>query len=231
MRYAVYFTPAEDDPLTVAVNQWLGYNAFTGENVPYPETIAVQPGRMSAITAAPARYGFHATLKAPFRLAENFTSSALVAAFDVFCRQQQAFDLPEIQIGQLGSFFALVPAQPSEKLQSFAAQAVEYFEPMRAPLTEEEIARRKPEALTEVQRDHLMQWGYPYVFDEFRFHMTLTGSVQGTDRLAIQKELEAYFAPFAGKPLTISGLGLFVEEDRGAPFTIHRWQPLSGGAD
>ena len=143
LRYAIYFTPAEDDPLAVAASRWLGYDTFSGKTVSFPETVALQPGRMREITAAASRYGFHATLKAPFRLAENVTSSALEATFDVFCRQQQAFDIPEIEIGELGHFFALVPSEAYNGLQAFAANVVEHFEPMRAPLTDEEFARRK----------------------------------------------------------------------------------------
>lgn len=231
MRYALYFSPAEDHPLTIAASRWLGYNAFTSETLPFPAETGIGAGRMSGITAAAARYGFHATLKAPFRLAENYTAAALEAAFDVFCRRQTAFDIPELSIGEIGSFFALVPTGHSELLQTFAATVVEEFEPMRAPLNSTEIARRKPEMLSEKQRDYMLRWGYPYVFDEFRFHMTLTGAVAGTDRAVIRKAIHEYYAPFTGRPLRISGLGLFIEEQRGAPFRIRRWQPLQGAAD
>lgn len=228
LRYAIYFTPPADDPLTVAASRWLGYDAFSGEERPYPDNIALPAGRMSAVTAAAARYGFHATMKAPFRLAENISPSALEATFDVFCRNRKPFSIPEITLGQLGKFYALIPAAEYDELQAFAADVVEHFEPMRAPLLNDEIARRKPETLTEVQRDYMVRWGYPYVFDEFRFHMTLTGPVTGTDAHVIETAVQDYFGPYTGRPLEIGGLGLFVEERRGAPFTIKRWQPLSG---
>ncbi|WP_180898585.1 DUF1045 domain-containing protein [Martelella soudanensis] len=229
MRYAIYFTPAIDHPLTIAAGRWLGYDAFAGEERPFPDSIALPSGRMSAVTAAAARYGFHATLKAPFRLADNTTPAALEAAFDVFCRKHGPFDIPELKLGKLGRFHALVPARENETLRDFAADVVRYFEPMRAPLANEEIARRKPDDLSDEERDNLERWGYPYVFDAFRFHMTLTGPVSGTDAHVIETAIEDYFAPFVGEPLEISGIGLFMEERRGAPFTIRRWQPLTGG--
>ncbi|AJY45440.1 DUF1045 domain-containing protein [Martelella endophytica] len=229
MRYAIYFTPPADDPLTEAASRWLGYDAFEGAERPFPDTVGLPPGRMSTVTAAAARYGFHATLKAPFRLAENITPSALEAAFDVYCRNTATFNIPKIVLGQIGKFYALVPAENYDTLQAFAADVVEHFEPMRAPLLNDEIARRKPETLSEVQRENMMRWGYPYVFDEFRFHMTLTGPVAGTDASVVGGAVETYFAPFIDKPLAVTGLGLFVEESRGAPFTIRRWQPLTGG--
>lgn len=229
LRYAIYFTPAIDHPLTIAASHWLGYDAFSGEERPFPEAVALPAGRMSTVTAAAARYGFHATLKAPFRIADNTTPAALEAAFDVFCRKHQPFDLPGLALARLGRFHALVPSAPSETLQDFAAEVVRYFEPMRAPLSNEEIARRKPETLSQEERDNLLHWGYPYVFDAFRFHMTLTGPVTGTDASVVATALENHFKPFIGRPLEISGLGLFMEARRGAPFAIRRWQPLTGG--
>ncbi|TPW32347.1 DUF1045 domain-containing protein [Martelella alba] len=228
MRYAIYFTPEATDPLTIAASSWLGRSAFSTEPTGFPETVPVSPDRMQVVTAAAARYGFHATLKAPFTLKESVTPAALEAAFDVFCRKHSAFTLPEITLGELGNFFALVPAERYPHLQAFAAGVVDQFEPMRAPLSEADIARRKPESLSDTERANLLRWGYPYVFDEFRFHMTLTGPVQGTDATVIRSAAAEYFAPFIGRPLAINGLALFVEETRGGPFTVRRWQKLAG---
>ncbi|WP_176086175.1 DUF1045 domain-containing protein [Martelella sp. HB161492] len=228
MRYAIYFTPEATDPLTTAASNWLGRSAFSAAPVAFPETVPISPDRMQVVTAAAARYGFHATLKAPFTLKETVTPSALEAAFDVFCRKHSPFTLPEITLGELGNFFALVPTERYPHLQAFAATVVDHFEPMRAPLSEADIARRKPESLSDAERANLMRWGYPYVFDEFRFHMTLTGPVQGTDAAVIRSAAAAYFGAFIGRPLAIDGLALFVEENRGDPFTVRRWQKLTG---
>lgn len=223
MRYAIYFTPPENHPLTVAAGQWLGRDAFReGDrgNLPIPDD-------RHDLTADPRRYGFHATLKAPFELAEGKTEEELLLALGTFADRSRCFDIPRIVVGALGPFFALVPENPSEPLQNFATEAVEHFEPFRAALSEHDIARRKPEHLSERQRDNLMRWGYPYVMDEFRFHMTLTGPVDDSDMDRLRQTLEARFADFTHRPLNISGLALFVEKTRGAPFTVHTWLPLA----
>ncbi len=111
-------------------------------------------------------------------------------------------------------------------LQIFAASVVEAFEPFRAPLSDADIARRRPERLTEAQRKNLATWGYPYVMDEFRFHMTLTTQVEAEHASPVGAELRHRFGAYEGVPLAIDGLALFVETARGEPFTIHRWQPL-----
>ncbi len=121
-----------------------------------------------------------------------------------------------------------MPDQVYPQLQDFAASVVRDFEPFRAPLSEADIARRKPERLSDSQRENLMRWGYHHVMDDFRFHMTLTGPAQPDIAPLLQSVLSARFAAFVDRPLTVSGLGLFVEPERGAPFTVKSWLPLSG---
>lgn len=228
MRYALYFTPPAVDPLTRTASAWLGRDAFSGENIAIETADVFSAEAMASLTAEPRRYGFHATLKAPFELAPDRTEAELIAAFERFCAVQPAFDIPSIVVGQLGPFFALIPAQAHPPLQDFATAVVEAFEPFRAALTDADIARRKPERLSETQRAHLLRWGYPYVLEEFRFHMTLTGPVEPERADAMRALASSRFAAFTDKPLRISGLALFAEPERGAPFTVHTWQPLTG---
>lgn len=228
MRYALYFTPPERDPLTLAAARWLGRDPFSGELLPATKAEGFDVEELVNLTAEPRRYGFHATLKAPFSLAADRSEDELIDAFERFCRKTPAFAVPSVLIGQLDRFFALVPEQPFLPLQTFAAGVVEAFEPYRAPLSEADSARRKPETLSEAQRANLVRWGYPYVMEEFRFHMTLTGPVEPRRAAAVRRLLDASFADFVGRPLSISGLALYVEEEHGTPFTIHSWLPLSG---
>lgn len=221
MRYAIYFTPAETDPLTQKASRWLGRNAFSGtghdDHQAYADT-----------TAEPRRYGFHATLKAPFELSDEHSEADLLAAFYAFAKSRAAFEIPKLVIGNLGPFFALVPDDTHPPLQDFAADVVEHFEPFRAALSESDIARRRPQKLTDSQRENLVVWGYPHVMDDFRFHMTLTGPVDDTVSAHITSVLTQEFSDFTDRPLSISGLGLFIEEARGEPFTVHTWLPLTG---
>lgn len=227
MRYAIYFSTAADHPLTKTASRWLGRDAFTGETFATPEVAGLSTEEVYALTADPRRYAFHATLKAPFELAEGKSETQLIKSFEEFAATSQAFDIPNVVIGQLGRFFALMPEKVYPELQAFAARIVEEFEPFRAPLSDADIARRKPETLSPEHRANLMRWGYPHVMDEFRFHMTLSGQVPPEQAPAISAALEPRFAEFINRPLAIDGVALFVEPARGADFVAHRWLPLT----
>jgi len=227
LRYALYFTPPKDDPLTSLAARWLGRDAFSNE-IFSDKAMAPLPEGHAELTADPRRYGFHATLKAPFELASSVTERDLLDVATEFASQTKAFTIPELVLGQLGHFFALVPGSLHQPLQDFASRVVKTFEPFRAPLSDHDIARRKPEGLTEPQRANLLRWGYPYVNDEFRFHMTLTGRVPTERQPEMHDILRERFAEHTGKPLDISGLAIFAEDERGAPFTVRSWLPLAG---
>ncbi|NKJ04802.1 DUF1045 domain-containing protein [Rhizobium sp. SG741] len=227
MRYALYFTPPKDDPLTSLAALWLGRDAFSDE-IFSDKAIGPVPEGHAELTADPRRYGFHATLKAPFELAASVNERDLLEVAAEFAARTKAFVIPELVLGQLGHFFALVPGSLYQPLQDFASRVVKTFEPFRAPLSQYDIARRNPEGMTEAQRANLLRWGYPYVNDEFRFHMTLTGRVPAKRQAEMHEVLRERFADHTGKPLDISGLAIFVEEERGAPFTVRSWLPLAG---
>lgn len=147
-----------------------------------------------------------------------------------FAAASEGFEIPEIVIGRLGSFFALVPAEECAPLQAFAGEVVRRFEGFRAPLSSADIARRRPDELSSEERQNLVQWGYPYVFDSFRFHMTLTGRVSADDAPAVEAALLRHFADFHRRPLAVSSIALFREPSRGADFTVHSLFPMAGGA-
>ena len=231
MRYALYFTPPASDPLTLSAQRWLGRNAFTGAALEQPTVTGFDAAALAGLTADPRRYGFHATLKAPFTLSEGRSEAELIAEIGRFVAETDAFDIPEVVVGRLGSFFALVPGDHCDALQGFAAEVVRRFERFRAPLSSADIARRKPDELNADERQNLVQWGYPYVFDEFRFHMTLTGRVPAERRDAVETVLLDQFAEFHGRPLPVTGLALFREPSRGADFTVHSLFPLGGAAN
>lgn len=220
MRYAIYFTPPEGSLLTLAAAQWLGRDVHAPER-------CFEPHAWSQLVASPRRYGFHATLKAPFRLRDGLDEAALIDALGSFCARNAPVTAPNVRIARLGPFFALVPGSASPRLNAFADLIVTHFEPLRAPLSEAEIARRKPETLTPAQRALLERWGYPYVFDEFRLHMTLTGPVEDADSAAVEAALQRRFAQSLGQDLQIGHLCVFVERHAGAAFELLIQAPLT----
>ncbi|MCX2696321.1 MULTISPECIES: DUF1045 domain-containing protein [Ochrobactrum] len=229
MRYAIYFTPPSGDALLKVAANWLGRSAFSGEAVKVPAIRTLAAEDIAALTEEPRRYGFHATLKAPFRLDTAYNESDLLSALMYFASSSRPFMIPRLRVQGIGPFFALVPEEPVAELNQLANDVVVSFDRFRAPLRDSEIAKRRPERLSEAQRQNLDRWGYPYVFDEFRFHMTLTGSVEEKQRPHVERVLDDFFAPVLDDAVEVANLALFVESEKGAPFEIHSLHPMTGG--
>ncbi|RIY03831.1 DUF1045 domain-containing protein [Aureimonas flava] len=217
MRVALYFTPPRDAPVTRLAAEWLGRDAFATGGASVAD----------ALVAEPARYGFHATMKPPMRLRDGHTPEEIDRGLAAFCAARAATEIPRLALRRIGRFFALVPDEALPDLDALAGETVRQFERFRAPLSDAERARRAPDRLTERQRALLDAWGYPYVFEEFRFHMTLTGPVDEPDAAAVDARLRRHFAPVLGCPLPVDGLALFVEDEPGAPFRVRALHPLS----
>jgi hypothetical protein len=128
-------------------------------------------------------------------------------------------------VDSISGFIAVIPAEPSAELELLAAEATKAFDPFRAPLSPEDRARRNPDRLTPRQRDYLDRWGYPYVFEEFRFHMTLTGRLPAERREPVVAMLRERFAATGAGPLTVDSISLCRQESPNSRFrVIGRWQ-------
>lgn len=224
MRVAIYFTPAKHHPLTLRAAEWLGRDAFDDRIVRDPDPT------MDVLVSDPARYGFHATLKAPFRFADGTTLNDLDRELAAFSKGIQAVPIGTLAVTRLDSFFALTVQTALPRLQQVEEAVRTTFEPFRAPLTEQEVARRNPQRLSERQQANLSCWGYPHVGQDFRFHMTLTNSIVDEDEAArIEKRLHSQFNPVLETPVVIDALALFVEPRPCAPFHVHSRHPLQIG--
>jgi len=219
-RYAVYFTPAQDHPLSKAAETWLGYSPWSGEPVERSSTAALDANLLEQFTTSARKYGFHATMKAPFRLADGQSEAGLRNACEQFASVSSSTEIERLTAKQLDTYFALVPERQSNELRNLAADAVEHFEPFRAALTEAETQRRLASPLTGAQRTLLSKWGYPYVFDEFRFHLTLGGGVAPKDQAVIASAINTHFAHSIDQPLAIDRIALFRQNTPDSAFEI-----------
>lgn len=229
MRYAIYFTPRQDEPLARIAANWLGRDPFGAPTRPVEGVGDLSAAEVAFHTASARRYGFHATLKAPFRLAPSETEASLRAALDDFAEVTPPVVIPRLVVGQIDGFFALVPESPFEPLNSFAGEVVRAFDRFRAPLTEAEIERRSPDSLKPDEFRNLCQWGYPNVFETFRFHMTLSGRVGPQESPRLRAAIDSLFADVLQRPVPVDALTLFVETEPGAPFMVLSHHVLGRG--
>jgi putative phosphonate metabolism protein len=226
-RYAIYLAPPPGHPLKAFADAWLGRDPDRDARVAQPVVDGLAPERLHEITAFPRRYGFHATLKAPFRPVAGLAADALLGDLGAFAARQKPFAL-RLRVAELGGFLALVPAEASPPMDRLAAACVRDFDRYRAPLEEAERTRRAPERLSAAERAHLERWGYPYVLDRFRFHMTLTGPLDEPERTTVRTILEEALAPQLHDPLAVDQLALFVQTHKVAPFRVAARFPFEG---
>ena len=223
-RYAIYFVPRAATELARFGRSWLGHDIETDS-----ATQAGWPQVSGSWRAAPRRYGFHATLKAPFALKPGRDVALLEAAVGRFAESQAPVRLDAgLKVVALGSFVALVPADPPPALADLAFGCVEAFDAFRKPPDDDELARRRAAGLTEAQDALLLRWGYPYVGTEFRFHMTLTGSLEGDDLARALAVAEQAAAPVCGHAIEIADLALCGDPGGRAPFRLVSRHPLRG---
>lgn len=203
-RYAIYFSPAPDSAWGRFGRAWLS--------------------RESDLVRAARRYGFHATLKTPFRLAGGARLGELTAALDRFCAARAAFELPAMEVRALRDFIAVVPVASDARLAAIAAECVQRFDRWRAPLSDDEIRRRRSRILTQREEANLARWGYPWVLEDFRFHFSLSGPHDPGEAAArLAQAARAAAAKLAGAPFCFDAISVFEEPAPGAAFReVHR---------
>lgn len=225
-RYALYLAPT--GPWREHGSRWLGRCADTGLALP------PRPGQNAEArnwTEAPRHYGLHATLKPPFRLNPGASPEQVDAAARQLAAGGTPFSL-ELECQPLRGFLAWRIAasdtQGRVRIQALAEAAVRDLDPLRAPPTPEETARRQPQSLSPAQQSMLARWGYPYVFDTYVFHITLTGKLQGEALSQAQAEIAAFADPLRGQPMTVPGVSVYVQPAPGADFVAARHYGFDG---
>ncbi|MDB5659906.1 MAG: hypothetical protein JWS10_2521 [Cypionkella sp.] len=219
-RYAVYYAP-KAGAFAEAAAAWLGWDAQKGCAVGQP-AVAL-PRSLANITAEPRKYGFHGTLKPPFRLADGVSFDDLSNAVASVAARLHPLVMAGLEMVNLQGFLALVPQGDLAPLQALAAEVVGLLEPCRAALSPPEIARRKPDSLTVRQRELLAIYGYPYVMEQFRFHLTLTGTLADAELAAVTRAALAHIKAVLPRPFRLDDLCLFGEDDRGQFHLLHRY--------
>lgn len=222
LRYALYLMP--EGALGAFGEVWLGWDTGAGVARPVPEGVHED---WAEITAEPRRYGFHATVKPPFRLAEGVELAGLRAAVGELCDTVSAFACDGLRLASLDGFLALVPEGETAELDAFAARVVAELDGYRGPAGADEVARRRAAGLSARQEDNLLRWGYPYVMEEFRAHFTLTGRLAPARQAEVAAHLTDRLAAVPLRPFDVESLCLVGEQAGGGFRLIHRYA-LSG---
>ena len=222
-RHAAYFAPALNSQAWNLGSQWLGRCARNSTPFEQPRFENISSELFDLLTSTPRLYGWHATLNAPFELNTNTRLEELRTAFKRLAHStERAFHLP-LKLVELGDFLALVPSQPSPELHKFAERCVKELHPCALQLSESELQRRTGAGLTVRQKELLDEWGYPFVMDQFQFHLTLSGSLKHVDH-PVKEDLitaaQSWFAPLLENGLFIDSVSWFTQDQKNGDF---RW--------
>ena len=229
-RYAIYFVPPAESALYRFGSSVLGYDCYTGTDILPPGGVASDAALWRELTQEPRRYGFHATLKAPFHLSPSCTEAQLASAFSSFAALGHAVGRIAPEVALLSGFAAVVPRRPSDAVAALADKCTTMFDAFRAPMSARERARRVAANLSQSQMHNLERWGYPYLFRDFRFHMTLTGKLARERADAVLARLRSGFAAAYGEQeLAIDRLALLKQDSEQAPFRVLSQAELKGG--
>lgn len=221
-RYAIYFTPPPESGWWAFGCRWLGRDPASGRSVEQPRIPGVPPAQLAEFTADARRYGFHATLKPPFTLSQGLDEGDIDRAVATLACAHAPFCLGPMEVRMLGSFIALRPRESPPELQALAQDCVESLDALRAAPDAAELARRRSGGLTPRQGELLERWGYPYVLDQWRFHMTLTRSLSRAEAEPLLAWLRVQVVSLSAEPLTVDGLCVFEQPATGAPFRLVR---------
>jgi len=215
-RIALYFSPLDSSALNHFGEVILGrtHKAARNEN---SRSSFSNHNKWRRLTDKPAHYGFHATLKAPFEVTEKETLDNLINEVEAFARTQTPHLLHTLGPSDLSNFMALTLREQSKELTDFAFQCVTKFEAFRRPLSEADIARRKQQTLSARQLDLLDRFGYPYIADEFRFHMTLSGKLAKEDH-DFHAWASSLYSDIVKEVPVLDQLCLFTQKDRSSAF-------------
>ncbi|MEP4196618.1 MAG: DUF1045 domain-containing protein [Aliishimia sp.] len=219
-RYAIFFVP--NGAWGAFGASWLGWNNQTGT---YVKSGSWGIPDQNTLTNRPRKYGFHATIKAPFFLAQGHNENALSEAAQSLCKTMAPIELTSVRLSRLGRFFALSAPDQQDALIQLSQRAVTELDQFRAPATQAELTRRRQSRLTPAQDALMLQWGYPYVMDQFRFHLTLTGPTQHAD--LVEGQVHAALSDILQVPLVLDALCLMGEAADGNFHQIARY-PFAG---
>lgn len=219
-RFAIYYSPEAHTPLWELGTGWIGRDALLDAPVAPRHKVAVSELERQALTYTPAHYGLHATLKAPFELNPGTSYEELGAGLSSFAAQYRRFEMPPLTLKNMDDFVALVPEKPSDRLNSLAHACVEEFDQFRMPLSQQELSYRQGTPLTRQQHELLLQWGYPYVMEAFRFHITLTNRTYRNQCDKVIDGLSEDVDKLNRSGVEFDGICLFYQADRRQPFTL-----------
>ncbi|MGY6500597.1 MAG: DUF1045 domain-containing protein [Acidimicrobiales bacterium] len=213
-RLAIYAAPEPGSWLAERTTAWL-------DEAP----AAVGP---PDLTATARHYGVHATLKPPFGLAPGVGRDDAVRSVAELAGRCEPVTVGPLQVATLGRFLALRPVDAPPALDDLASRCVRELDHLRRPPDREDLQRRRSVGLSARQDELLERWGYPYVLDEFRFHITLTRTLDPSQLEVAHRAATEWFDGIGTVPFVLDAVWVFEQPDPATAFAATERFTLGG---
>ncbi len=228
-RYAVFYLPPSDSPLADFGAQWFGYDIRTGK---FREPIQTTTFDLKELTKISHRYGLHATLKAPFRLKKKYDLSNLFKRVEKQASKSEPFTYPSMKITQLAGFPALMPKHNRAKMVHLEERLVHKLNKFGKKPDQSTSDRRRKVKLNALEQEYFRLYGYPYVLDHFRFHLTLCDKAERSTRSVISSFLEENYSEVLTSSLEVREIAVVGERKSDGYFEeLERFALRSGFDD
>lgn len=221
-RYAICYAPEKNSPLNSFGQTWLGRDVRTGNRIDQPEVEGVYSQELRNIVSPAAFYGFHGTLKPPFYLPVPELEEKLISDIQAFAASEKSFHLPRLTVARIGRILVLEPERSSDPINRLAERCVRHFDSYRRSSSCEDSDDRASSRLSSTQQENIIKWGNPYVMDEFKFHLSLTGPILDihlSDHL--MRVIQRQIAALDLNSIEVASICLFFQADKNQPFLLH----------
>jgi hypothetical protein len=229
-RYAIYWAPEARSALADFGKRWLGGDPETGARIFERQPFGIDGALVERATRSPRRYGLHATIKAPFRLAPDCSEVELGDALASFCSMRRQVRSGPLRLHRFGRYLALVPSSPCAGIEWLEAECVTFFDRFRAPLSDADRARRGGNSMSPLEAAHFEQFGYPHILSLFLCHVTLAGPLDDPELAEVEAALAPCLAAYTADEFVMKELCLFGDPGADGLFRIVRRCPLRFGA-
>lgn len=214
-RYAIYWMPSSSSLLDEFARRWFGG----------ADSFDLEPDLAARAVMTPKRYGFHATVKAPFRPVPGISPQEMNAELERFCARRRRIVTSPLALERFQHYLALCPSGRRAELEWLASECVVHFDRFRAPLNGEDHERRKG-TLSSREAAHFKQFGYPYIFDLFYFHISLAGPLDSRELDNVSAALRPRLGTMASEDFILDELCLCGDPGNGRDFEVIGRFPL-----
>ena len=217
-KYAVYWVPKHADALARFGVSWTGWCAERGEHRPRGEFPGVSAA-VPAITRQVWRHGFHAIIKAPFRLQAERSRFSVERAVEQVIDESVAFRLPRLRLAVIGgSVAALVPHQSCAALGALVARVGDAMAPLGAAEPANGFAEAPaPDGIVIEDAEPLVQLP---AAEAHRFHMPLTDRLPLEVAFQVMEELQPLLEPMMGETRRLHDVALMGDPGEGRPLRV-----------